>query len=282
MRNVAARRLHHRLLPALKRFRRRDGGFPTSVDGESEVEPTVVAALALRDTEARRWLTAQQRADGGFDERDGRASSPASAALAALALEGAAARAALAFVLAQGGRLLPGATGPHSHVGWGWASNPDDARSLVEPTARVLTAVKAVNPADRDARAEAVDVLERLRCADGGWNYGTATVNEVDLRAYAQTTAIALIGLQGETESLVAPALRFLRRSYRLEPGGMTAAQALLAFRLHGVDDELTAAVQALESVVRTRSFLERPAAVAWAALATGPDALIEPLRSRA
>jgi hypothetical protein len=273
--------LHVPLRRRLERLRRGDGGFPMSLDGPSEVEATVVAALALDDAVARRWLRSRQRVDGGFEELDRRSSSPASASLASLAIGGQPARSALDFVLAQRRRLLPGAVAPDDHLGWGWASNPDDARAFVEPTARALTALKVVAPDNTSARAEAVRVLTRLRCADGGWNYGTASVNAVDLRGYAQTTAIALVGLQGESSALAEPGLAFLRRSFPVEPGGLTTAQSLLAFRLHGDRDSTGAALDALEEIARRRSFLDRPVAVAWAVLATGPDTLIEPLRWR-
>jgi hypothetical protein len=241
-----------------------------------------VAALALDDREARAWLSKRQRADGGFDELDGRPSSPASASLAALALEGRGALAALAFVLTQRMRVLPGAPPPDDHLGWGWASDPDDARTFVEPTARALAALKARTPENANARAEAVRALRALQCADGGWNYGTASVNAVDLRGYAQTTAIALVGLQGEGASFVARGMVFLRRAFRGEPGGLTAAQSLLAFRIHGVDAEFAPALETLESIAGRESFLERPAAIGWAVLATGADAILRPLRSRA
>ena len=251
--------LHVPLRRRLERLRRGDGGFPVSLDGPSEVEATAVAALALNDAVATRWLRSRQRADGGFDELDRRPSSPASASLASLALGGQSARSALDFVLAQRGRLLPGATAPDDHLGWGWASNPADARAFVEPTARALTAVKALAPKNASARSEAVRVLTRLQCADGGWNYGTASVNAVDLRGYAQTTAIALVGLQGESSELAEPGLRFLRRSFPVEPGGLTTAQSLLAFRLHGDRDSTGAALDALETIARRRS-VPRPA----------------------
>ena len=87
--------------------------------------------------------------------------------------------------------------------------------------------------------------------------------------------------MQGESESVVGPALRFLRETWALEPGGLTTAQALLAFRFHHVDGERARATEALATIARRASFRERPLAVAWAALATGPAALLEPLRSR-
>jgi hypothetical protein len=77
----------------------------------------------------------------------------------------------------------------------------------------------------------------------------------------------------------VRPGLAFLRRSWRAEPGGLTAAQALVAFRLHGSHGEVAPAVEALARASRRPGFLERPLTVAWATLATGPDALLEHLR---
>ena len=44
--------------------------------------------------------------------------------------------------------------------------------------------------------AELLDV----RCADGGWNYGSHAALQVDLVAFPETTALALIGLQGRPD----------------------------------------------------------------------------------
>ena len=76
--------------------------------GESEVEPTAVAALALRDDAARAWLTRRQRPDGGFRAPSGRPESPTDAALAALALDGAAASRSLRYAVAHRGLPIPG------------------------------------------------------------------------------------------------------------------------------------------------------------------------------
>ena len=84
---------------------------------------------------------------------------------------------------------------------------------------------------------------------------------------------------QQARSSLTQPGIGFLRRSWRHEPGGLTAAQALVAFRLHRVRDEIAPAVDNLAEVAARASFRERPLAVAWAALATAPDRLLEPLR---
>ena len=277
---VSALALHAALAEALRGVRRSDGAFPVSLDGPAEVEPTAIAALALDDSRARAWLATHLRTDGGFDERDGRADGPTSSALAALALaDRRAARRALGYAIAHRGLPLPNARDPEKREGWGWTN---DARSLTEPTARVLLAVNALTPDDGDTRHEAVGLLTARQCADGGWNFGNASVYDVDLRGYVQTTAIGLIALQRGDPKVVARAFDFLRNQWRLEPGGLTVAQSLVAFRLHGLDDEVPELVDGLATIARRPSFREKPLAVAWAVLATGPDRLLDPLRSRA
>jgi hypothetical protein len=270
-------RLHAFLLAELDGLRGADGGFPVSVAGASEVEPTVVAALALRDARARAWLVPRQRPDGGFAELDGRVAGPTTSALAALALDAPRARRALAHAIAGRGLPLPNADDPKRRVAWGWTS---DTRSLTEPTARVLLAVNARTPDDRATRAEALGLLADRQCADGGWNFGNASVYDVDLKSYPQTTAVALIALQGAAHGLVGPALRYLADAWRLEPGGLTLAQTVLALRLHGA--ALAAPLEAFRRLVTRTVGTSRPLALAWGALATGPEALLEPLRSRA
>ncbi len=106
--DVASAGLHRELVAALRALQRPDGGFATMRAGESEVEPTAVAALALRDDAARAWLTRRQRPDGGFRAPSGRPESPTDAALAALALDGAAASRSLRYAVAHRGLPIPG------------------------------------------------------------------------------------------------------------------------------------------------------------------------------
>lgn len=272
-------RLHDDLVRALRALQRPDGGFATSAAGGSELEPTTLAALALRNAAAVEWLRRRQRADGGFDEPDGRPGSPTTGALAALVLDTVSARHALAFAIGERGLPLPNAPDPGRRTAWGWTS---DARSLVEPTARVLIAVKALAPRDAATRAEALALLTERQCADGGWNFGNASLYDVDLRAYAQTTAMALIALQNEAGAVVEPGLEFLRESWAYEPGALTAAQALVAFRLHGRVGETARLVDAIAARVLGDSFPDTPLVLSWAALATGPDELLDVLRPRA
>ena len=78
--------------------------------------------------------------------------------------------------------------------------------SWVEPTAHSLIALKktfALLPApeltERIRSGEAL--LLDVRCKDGGWNYGSAWALGEDQRSYPETTALALLGLQGRAEA---------------------------------------------------------------------------------
>ena len=277
---VSAPDLHAALARALTSLRRPDGGLPVSLEGASEVEPTALAALALDDAGARRWLATRQRRDGGFEELEGRRDGPTTAALVALALDDpVAARRSLAYAIARRGLPLPNAADPERRTAWGWTG---DARSLVEPTARVLLAVNALTPNDAATRREALGLLTARQCA------GRRLELRQRLRLRRRPARLRADDGDGAhrasegTSGVVERAFGFLRGNWRLEPGGLTVAQALVAYRLHGRRDEAPALLAELRNAVRRPSFLSRPLAVAWATLATGPDALLEPLRSRA
>jgi len=163
--------------------------------------------------------------------------------------------------------------------GWGWTA---DTRSFVEPTSRVLIAARRVAPSDREVLAEGKRLLETWQCADNGWNHGVATVLGDHLTGYAQTTAVALIALKHErSERFVARGLGFLRDRWSREAGRMTVAQARIAFRLHGEAGQAAATSNALERIAH-RAGSASTVALAWSALATGPDQLLAPLRGRA
>ena len=228
------------------------------------------------DAAARRWVERRQRPDGGFGESSGRHDGPTTAALAALLLEGDAAKRALVFAVAHRGLPLPGAG--DEREGWGWTA---DTRSFVEPTSRVVIAARRVAPSDREVLAEGKRLLERWQCADNGWNHGVATVLGDDLTGYAQTTAVALIALQHErSEQFVARGLGFLRDRWSREAGRMTVAQARIAFGLGGEAGEAAATAKALTRIAQ-RAGSASTVALAWSALATDPDKLLDPLRGR-
>jgi len=87
-------------------------------------------------------------------------------------------------------------------TGWPWEAGTS---SWVEPTAHALMALRSVvgrgehaGLKDRVASAQAM-LLER-RCRDGGWNYGNRRVLGADLPSQPETTALALMALDGHPE----------------------------------------------------------------------------------
>ncbi len=266
---------------ALAAARSRDGGFALVRGGVSEVEPTALAALALDDDDARAWLVRAQHADGGFAAPDGRPESPSVAALAALALAGKRSSArALTHALANRAPTVGdyGNEDGDGRNGWGWTN---DSYSWVEPTARVLLATKVLRPSEGIARGEALRIIRQRRCVDGGWNYGSTVLQGVELSGFAQTTAVTLMALQGEVPSLVAPGLRFLQGRWSDEPGGLTLAQTSVALDLHRADG-VAPVIAAMGTAYERTGFLGNLLALAWAALATGPPAVRDRLRSTA
>ena len=259
---------------ALAAARSRDGGFALARGGHSETEPTAVAALALDDPVARAWLARAQRRDGGFAAADGRPESPSVAALAALALADDPGSSSRAFAHALANRASTvgesGSGDQNGRDGWGWTN---DTYAWVEPTSRILLATKVLRAGDSATRAEALRILRERQCVDGGWNYGNTSVKGVDLRGYAQTTAVALMALQGDAPSLVDPGLRFLEKRWRDEPGGLTLAQSAVALDLHRADGvgELHAA---LGATFHKTEFLGNVLTLGWAALASAPSAV--------
>lgn len=273
---------HQRFGERLREARSGDGGFGFAVAQRTEPEPTAVAALALDDQGARRWLADHQAPDGGFAERGSAAEDCSTATLAALALpDRASALRALDYAVARRAPAI-GESGGESgdgREGWGWTP---DTHSWVEPTARVLLAARVLRPEDDVVRKEGLRVLRDRQCPDGGWNYGNATVLGVDLRGYAQTTAVALIALHGTRGGMVERGLSLLRARWPREPGGLTLAQALVAFRLH--DDAPSAArvEEALAVAFDETGFLGNVLALAWATFATAPDRRLGLLRGAA
>jgi len=86
--------------------------------------------------------------------------------------------------------------------GWPWAAGTS---SWVEPTAHALMALRHVARSGEHAGLEArmamghAMLLER-RCRDGGWNYGNRRVLGMDLPSQPETTALALMALDGHAE----------------------------------------------------------------------------------
>jgi len=250
-----------------------DGGFAPS-QGASEPEPTAIAALALGadpvGEKARSWLRAHQRRDGTWAPVAGPPRPTITAtALAALALEHGDERTRALDAL---GRLRAPVLAPSPLRGWGWTPR---MFGWVEPTAWAMLALKRHRPNARGLIDDGERVLADRECVGGGWNYGNRTVYRQDLGPYVQTTAVALISLQGsEQRDLVDRSLHLLRARWRDEAGALSTAMTVLALQLlaGASDPDLAAARDALSREIAATVSFGDTGALAWSVLALAGD----------
>ena len=142
-----------------------------------------------------------------------------------------------------------------SHRGWPWLRG---TTSWVEPTAHTIVALRMAAPhypgvADRVADAE--EQLLSRRCRDGGWNYGSRRALGIDLPSYPETTALALLGLQGRGDA-VREEIAHARGLFSETHSRLARAWLAIALQAHGeppaaADDEpdgdiLLAALEAI------------------------------------
>jgi hypothetical protein len=178
----------------------------------------------------------------------------------------------------QAQRLPANPDSPHdpSLRGWGWTP---DTFGWVEPTAHAVLALQVLRPSAGAPLADGLAVLADRECDGGGWNYGNRVILGVDLPPYAQTTAVAVIALQGTQPELFAHGLSALDRLWRSERrGGLSLAMALAALRLAG-EPAAAEVERALDAELERTALLDDAVALAWAAIATGPglDAIRRP-----
>jgi hypothetical protein len=150
--------------------------------------------------------------------------------------------------------------------GWSWTRG---AFGWTEPTARALLALRVLRPGS-PAIADGFATLADRQCADGGWNYGNRVVLGERLSGFAQTTAVAMMGLQGADPEVVARGRRSLGRLWREErKGGLSLAMATAALHLHG-DPDAREAESALVDLFAGTGFMGDTGALGWAVIATG------------
>lgn len=120
----------------------------------------------------------------------------------------------------------------------GWPWHPGTA-SWVEPTAHSLLAlkkiaVKTTNAAINARIAEAERMLLDRRAKDGGWNYGNRRVLGVELPSYPETTAVALLGLQGTESADLHSSLQWAEKQWRTTRSPLARAWLAIALRNYG------------------------------------------------
>lgn len=293
---------HAKLAQSLAERRTPGGGLAAVPGGSPDSESTALAALAAlaghalaADTarEAIQWLAARQRLDGAWPLVDAVPEPSWASAWAALALarNGAGAeplvRAAGWLVAREGrrpglvARALGRLTGQHERLeqdltlrGWPWH---EAAASWVEPTASALLALRVLAERLPVAGArERIEEGERLlwdrACVNGGWNYGNRRVLGEALEPFPDTTAFALLALQGSARSeALAASFDALEALLDERASSLALALGALAFELHaratlGLRARLEARIERLGPPGETRG-------VAFALLALGGGA---------
>jgi hypothetical protein len=255
------------LVAALRDRRNDDGGWPAAPGLPSNAECTALAHMAFAAAGAGgvaevrgavAWLQDHQAADGGWSFQPDVPLGTWPTALVVLALGSESAsqdlvRAGLDHLVRQQPRKLPWITNllywfardrmsvelNPSLNGWPWAAG---AFSWVEPTAYAVLALKRhADLAGRPAAARREEgermILDRT-CVGGGWNHGNYRVLGEDVHTYPDTTAIALLALQGDARPPeVESALAALQPMLDEHASGGTLALALLACRAWDAPD---------------------------------------------
>jgi hypothetical protein len=236
-----------------------DGGWSYFPGKGSWLEPTTYAMLALEGQGAdanldRAWnlVRSWQNADGSFrpsgEVKDGTWVTAHAVTLASVrGVDDASLHAAVDWLLRVVGAEhnvwtrtgsflhLIKARLDVSHEGWPWR---DGNATWIEPTAHALTGLKkvtryrAAEVRDRVRDGEAL-ILSR-RCTDGGWNYGTPNMLYFDLPSYPETTALALVGLNGHAERDYPGALDLAERLRVETKSSLGRAWLQIALRCHG------------------------------------------------
>lgn len=254
-------------LSALRQSQNPDGGWGYFAGKASWLEPTAYAALALAGEPAadRAWklLSSWQLPDGSWKPS---ASVDVANWGTSLCTTIAMARNEWGTPLRNGVNWLVGSSGVEStwlnvlvaRIGlvkqerdislksWPW--KPGNS-GWVEPTVHALVALKQAS-----AKLSSAELRDRIqmgesqlldvRSRDGGWNYGSPAALGVDLPSYPETTALALVALQGRND--LGKAFDLAVRQIGETPSPLARAWLTIAMRLHGIKvPELTGAPQA-------------------------------------
>lgn len=248
-------------LDFLLRVQNADGGWGYFPGKQSWMEPTVYAMLALQGcTEGRsavdrawRLLLSWQTPDGSW--RPGTAVQEGTW-VTALGVLAACGRNSLDGVGTRGIGWLMDQSGQESrwtvrvmsyfhflktdvnvnHRGWPWRPGTS---AWIEPTAITVLALKKSMEKRRDGSVasrvrEGEELILSRRDHDGGWNSGNPSVLKYDLPSYPETTALALLGLQGRSRQELAAPMKTARQFYGDCKSSLAKAWLTIAFRCYG------------------------------------------------
>jgi hypothetical protein len=92
-------------------------------------------------------------------------------------------------------------------------------------------------------------ILER-RCSDGGWNYGNRKVLGTELPSYPETTALALLGLAGNSALDLSGPISVAQKYLRETRSPLAKAWLGVALRSHSVAPELSGSIAANDTLI--------------------------------
>jgi hypothetical protein len=237
-----------------------DGGWSYFPGKGSWLEPTTYAMLALHGTgwdpgldRAWKLVRSWQLADGSFrpggEVKDGTWVTAHAVTLASVrGVNDASVRASVDWLLKVVGAEhnvytrvgsflhLIKARLDVSHEGWPWR---EGNATWIEPTAHTLVALKKVASQYRTVEVgrrvrDGEELILSRRCTDGGWNYGTPNMLYVDLPSFPETTALALVGLDGVADPAVGQALNLAQQFRSETKSSLAKAWLQIALRCHG------------------------------------------------
>lgn len=294
----------------LKSAQNADGGWGYRAGGESRVEPTAWALLALQQASrapqhpeglaqaqrcAFQFLRAQQLADGSWPAAPGQTVGCWATSLACWALlvdrdshQAAAAglrwlcndrpRSAslLRRMVRRLARTAKVSEQNESLYGWGWTPN---TASWVEPTAFALLALqlapKNLRPADSTKRMDlAKAMLYDRMCPGGGWNCGNPKVYGVAGDPSIPQTVWALVALRNEAgRAEQSSSLHWLETNLagQLKKGLTSLALAKICFDVYG--ENWPAGAPGVEQAAATSELTGNVMTLAWVSLALSPQA---------
>jgi hypothetical protein len=247
-------------LDFLSKTQNPDGGWGYFPGKQSWLEPTTYAMLALhgkpgvdaRLDKAWSLIRSWQTTDGSFQPSGGVQGGTwvTAHAVTLASVRGAYddnVRRAVDWMLrvvgAEHGLMMRAASFLHllrtkldvSHAGWPWRNGN---AAWIEPTAHTLVALKKISSKYQSANLsyrvrEGEELILSRRCSDGGWNCGNPNVLNFDLPSYPETTALALIGLEGRSAAELASPLDVARRFRRDTKSSLAKAWLSIALGCH-------------------------------------------------
>jgi hypothetical protein len=136
-----------------------------------------------------------------------------------------------------------------------WPWRPGNS-SWIEPTAHALVALKKATRFGiwRRQMEERIQMGEKMilerRCSDGGWNYGNRKVLKTELPSYPETTALALLGLAGNSSLDLAGPISVAKNYQSETRSPLAKAWLAVALRSHAVGPVLPDSIAANDTLI--------------------------------